>query len=122
MSGSRPLAVLAEDEALIRMAAADMLDALGFEVLQADHAAEALRLSEANSGAALLYTDINMPGCIDGCDLAHATTARWPNTRIIVCSGCDPLEAALLPDSAYFINKPCAERVVRKALQVLHLH
>lgn len=122
MSDSRPIAVLAEDEALIRMAAAAMLDALGFEVLEAEHAVEALGLLEANSGAALLYTDINMPGRMDGCDLAHTTIERWPETKIIVCSGCDPLEATLLPDCAYFINKPCAERVVRKALQALHLH
>ncbi|MGU3663809.1 response regulator [Methylobacterium sp. A49B] len=122
MSGSRPLAILAEDEAVIRMAAAAMLDALGFEVLEADHAAEALRLLEANSGAALLYTDIDMPGGMDGCDLAHTTTARWPETKIIVCSGCDPRVAARLPDCAYFLNKPCADKLVRKALQVLRLH
>ena len=122
MSASRPLAVLAEDEAVIRMAAAAMLDALGFEVLEAERADEALRLLEANSGAALLYTDINMPGCMDGCDLAHTATERWPETKIIVCSGCTLEEAARLPQCAYFLNKPCAERVVRKALQVLSLH
>lgn len=122
MSASRPLAVLAEDEALIRMAAAAMLDALGFEVLEAERADEALRHLEAQGGAALLYTDINMPGRMDGCDLARIATERWPETKIIVCSGCDPLETTLLPKCAYFIGKPCAERLVRKALQALHLH
>jgi CheY-like chemotaxis protein len=122
MSGSRPIAVLAEDEAVLRMAAAAMLDALGFEVLEAERADEALRHLEAHGGAALLYTDINMPGRMDGCDLAHATTARWPETRIIVCSGCTHEEAALLPECAYFLNKPCAEKLVRKALKALQLH
>ena len=122
MSGSRPLAVLAEDEEIVRIAAADMLSRLGFEVLEAKHAQGALQHLEANGGAALLYTDVNMPGAMDGCDLAHAVCARWPETRIIVCSGCDPMEAALLPDAAHFIAKPCAERLVRKALQVLRLH
>jgi two-component system, response regulator PdtaR len=122
MSDSRPLAVLAEDEAVIRMAAAAMLDALGFEVLEAERADEALRHLEAHDGAALLYTDINMPGRMDGCDLAHATTARWPGTKIIVCSGCNPLEAALLPESAYVLSKPRAEPVLRKALAALRLH
>ena len=122
MSASRPLAVLAEDEDLIRMAAAAMLDALGFAVLEADHAAEALRLLEANSGAALLYTDINMPGCMDGCDLAHVVVTRWPETKIIVCSGCLREEAERLPSCALFIGKPCAETLVRKALKVLQLH
>ncbi|WP_192709691.1 response regulator [Methylobacterium sp. OAE515] len=122
MSGSRPLAVIADDEAVIRMAAADMLSALGFEVLEAEHAYGALQHLEACGGATLLYTDINMPGVMDGCDLAHAVRARWPETRIIVCSGCDPLEAATLPEAAHFISKPCAERLVRKALQALRLH
>ena len=122
MSASRPLAVLAEDEALIRMAAAAMLDALGFEVLEAERADEALRHLEAHSGAALLYTDINMPGTMDGSDLAQATATRWPETKIIVCSGCTRAEAAKLPECVQFINKPCAERLVRKALQVLQLH
>ena len=104
------------------MAAAEMLSALGFEVLEAKHAHGALRHLEANGGAALLYTDINMPGTMDGCDLAHAGCSRWPKTRIIVCSGCMPDEAALLPETAHFIAKPCAELLVRQALQVLRLH
>ncbi|QGY01486.1 response regulator [Methylobacterium mesophilicum SR1.6/6] len=122
MSGFRPIAVLAEDEELTRVAAAEMLMALGFDVLEAEHAQGALLHLEANERVALLYTDVNMPGTMDGCDLVHAVRARWPATRIIVCSGCMPHEAALLPDEAHFIAKPCGERLVRKALQVLQLH
>lgn len=122
MSHARPLAVLAEDEPIIRFAAADMLADLGFEVLEAEHAHGALQHLEVNDNIALLYTDINMPGVMDGCDLAHAVCARWPDTKIIVCSGCTAEEAALLPEAAHFINKPCIERLVRKALQALQLH
>ncbi|QGY05927.1 response regulator [Methylobacterium mesophilicum SR1.6/6] len=122
MSAPRPIAVLAEDEEFARLVAADMLTALGFDVLEAEHAHGALQHLEANERVALLYTDVNMPGVMDGCDLAHAVRARWPETRIIVCSGCMPHEAALLPDEAHFIAKPCGERLVRKALQVLRLH
>lgn len=122
MSDPRPIAVIAEDEPIIRFAASDMLAALGFEVLEAEGAHGALQHLEAHEGVALLYTDINMPGVMDGCDLAHAVVVRWPDTKIIVCSGCMPDEAALLPDAAHFIPKPCVERVVRKALQALHLH
>ncbi|MGU3663586.1 response regulator [Methylobacterium sp. A49B] len=122
MSVPRPIAVLAEDEEFARLVAADMLTAMGFDVLEAEHALGALQHLEANDGVALLYTDVNMPGTMDGCDLAHAVRARWPETRIIVCSGCMPDEAALLPEDAHFIAKPCGERLVRKALQVLRLH
>ncbi|MCJ2049461.1 response regulator, partial [Methylobacterium sp. J-070] len=65
-----------------------MLSALGFDVLQAEHAHGAIQHLEANGGAALLFTDFNMPGAMDGCVLAHTVRARWPETRIIVCSGC----------------------------------
>ncbi|XYD06719.1 response regulator [Methylobacterium sp. NMS12] len=115
----RPLAVLAEDEILIRMEAADLLEALGFEVLEAGHAAAALQYLEAHAGAALLYTDIHMPGRMDGCALAHTCAARWPRTRIIVCSACLPDEVARLPSCAQFIAKPCAETLVRRALKAL---
>lgn len=121
MSGSRPVAVLADDEAVVRAAAADMLSDLGFEVLQAENAQAALQHLEVREGVALLYTDVNMPGPMDGCDLAHTVCARWPETRIIVCSGCTRQEAALLPTAAYFIVKPCVERVLRKALLTLRL-
>jgi two-component system, response regulator PdtaR len=62
MSGSRPIAVLVDDEAIVRAAAADLLSDFGFEVLQAEHAEGALQHLEAREGAALLYTDVNMPG------------------------------------------------------------
>lgn len=99
-----------------------MLDALGFEVLEADHAGDALRHLEANVSVALLYTDVNMPGPMNGCDLAHVVVSRWPETKIIVCSGCLREEAERLPSSAHFIGKPCAETLVRKALRALQLH
>jgi CheY-like chemotaxis protein len=122
MSDQQPLAVLAEDEPIIRFAASDMLAVLGFKVLEAEHAHGALQHLEAHERVALLYTDINMPGVMDGCELAHAVVVRWPETKVIVCSGCMPDEAALLPDAAQFILKPCTELLVRKALQALHLH
>ncbi|KAA0122846.1 response regulator [Methylobacterium sp. P1-11] len=122
MSGSRPLAVLADDDEFTRLVTADILSAMGFEVLEAEHAQGALHHMEAHADVALLYTDVNMPGAMDGCDLAHAAGKRWPETKIIVCSGCTREEAALLPDAAHFIAKPCGERLVRRALQALRLH
>ncbi|MGT2478837.1 response regulator (plasmid) [Methylobacterium oryzae CBMB20] len=95
---------------------------MGFDVLEAEHAQGALHHMEAHADVALLYTDVNMPGAMDGCDLAHAAGMRWPETKIIVCSGCTREEAALLPDAAHFIAKPCGERLLRRALQALRLH
>jgi CheY-like chemotaxis protein len=122
MAMPRPIAVLAEDEPLIRLEAADMLGEFGFDVLQATTASDALLLLEALNGAALLYTDIDMPGRINGQQLAHEVVERWPSTAIIVCSARSAEDAALLPRGAFFIGKPCAEWVVGEALASLQLH
>ncbi|WP_286159033.1 response regulator [Methylobacterium sp. Leaf456] len=99
-----------------------MLEELGFDVIETCDAAEALTKLESVEGISLLYTDIRMPGLIDGCDLAKACAERWPDSRIIVCSGCHPCERARLPSSAHFIAKPCAEKQVRTVLRALRLH
>jgi CheY-like chemotaxis protein len=122
MSGSRGLAIVAEDEAVIRMEAAAMLRGLGFEVLEADCAGIALDHLQCGRPVHLLYTDIQMPGGMSGIELAHTVASRWPETAIIVCSGCMPEVAEELPEDAHFISKPCAEKLVRKALTVLQLH
>lgn len=122
MTTARPLAVVAEDEPLLRLDTVDMLDALGFEVLEACHAAEAMQHLEQADGVALLYTDVHMPGSMCGRQLAHVCAERWPETRIIVCSSCHKSETEKLPEAAHFIPKPCAERLVRTALKALRLH
>lgn len=121
MTDLRPLAILAEDEAILRIAAADMLEEFGFQVIETCTATDALRKLESINCVSLLYTDVRMPGVMDGCDLAHACAERWPRIRIIICSGCAPSETARLPQSAHFIAKPCAESQVRKALKKLRL-
>ncbi|GLS48924.1 hypothetical protein GCM10007885_17710 [Methylobacterium gnaphalii] len=71
-TASQPRVVVAEDEPILRMYTADMLSDLGFEVLEAQHASEALDHLEASDGVVLLFTDVNMPGgkC-DGFGLAQ---------------------------------------------------
>lgn len=116
MSTSRPLAILAEDEALIRMAAAAMLDALGFEVLEAEHAHGALQHLEANSGAVLLYTDVNMPGHMDGLALATRVAERWPRIRLVLTSGRQGLTDDEVPDHGRFVQKPYRQRDLVSAI------
>lgn len=87
MTGSQRLAVLAEDEPLLRMAAADMLCHFGFEVLEAEHADDALRYLEAREGVALLYTDVSMPGRRDGFALAR----RRPSAGRLFASSYAPV-------------------------------
>ncbi|WP_449410667.1 response regulator [Methylobacterium komagatae] len=106
-----PLVVLVvEDEFLIRMVAADMLMDEGFLVLEATTADEAWPLLESHSEIGVLFTDINMPGRMDGLTLASRVAERWPHIRLVVTSGRCGLSSDELPDNGRFVQKPYQHR------------
>lgn len=115
----RALAVVAEDEPLMRMEAADALREAGFEVDETIHAASALARLEAHDGVALLYTDIHMPGPgqMDGLSLAREVARRWPDTLIVICSGVERPTAEELPTGAHFFDKPYIPSELLKAVR-----
>lgn len=100
--------LIVEDEMFIRMVAVDALEERGFSITEAGDAQEALAILERTPGIALLFTDINMPGDIDGMDLAIEVAKRWPHIGIIVTSGGVRLTSAQIPDSGIFLPKPYA--------------
>jgi CheY-like chemotaxis protein len=79
--------LIVEDEMVLRMRAVDMVEDAGYTPLEALDAAEAVAILESRSDVALMCTDIQMPGPMDGVGLAHAVHERWPTIRIIVVSG-----------------------------------
>ena len=83
----RPVALVVEDEALVRMYACEILEERGFNVLQAATAERALKVMEAAPDVRLLFTDIQMPGAFDGMDLARQVHARWPKVLLVITSG-----------------------------------
>ncbi|WP_027570420.1 response regulator [Bradyrhizobium sp. URHA0013] len=102
-----PIRVLVvEDEAFIRMDVVDVLRAAGFEVLEAPGADEAIQMLERNSDVRLIFTDIDMPGSMNGLKLAAAVRDRWPPVRIVATSGHVKIRAGDLPADARFIPKP----------------
>jgi CheY-like chemotaxis protein len=114
---ARPLALVVEDETVIRMETADLLADAGFEVLEAWNVVTALRQFERRSGIDLLVTDVQMPGASDGFALAREVAARWPGVAIIVISGVSAPGPEDLPAEARFIPKPFSARVVLEAIQ-----
>ena len=83
-----PKAILvAEDEEDVRLVVSEALAAAGFMVLNAESGPEALRILEANPGIDLLFTDIRMPGGMDGFELAHRAKQMRPDLRIVYTSG-----------------------------------
>jgi len=82
-----PNVLVVEDEMILRMRAVDIVEDAGFNPVEAVNADQAISILESRSDISLLFTDIQMPGSIDGLKLAHAVHDRWPSIKIILVSG-----------------------------------
>src|SRR6202023_3363682 len=101
-----PNVLVVEDEMILRMRAVDIVEDAGFHPVEAVNADEAISILESRSDISLLFTDIQMPGSIDGLKLAHAVHERWPSVKIILVSGqVKPTDAERPADSRFF-GKP----------------
>jgi two-component sensor histidine kinase/CheY-like chemotaxis protein len=101
-----PKVLVVEDEMMLRMRAVDIVEDAGFTPIEAVNADEALAILESRSDIDLLFTDIQMPGSIDGLKLAHAVHERWPSIGIILVSGkLTPTDSERPADSRFF-GKP----------------
>jgi CheY-like chemotaxis protein len=98
--------LVVEDEMLLRMRAVDMVEDAGFTPLEAVDADQAVAILESRSDIALLFTDIQMPGSMDGLKLAHAVHDRWPPIKIILVSGKLRLTNSDIPADSRFFGKP----------------
>jgi CheY-like chemotaxis protein len=101
-----PAVLVVEDEDLLRMDLVETLEEAGFRTFEAASAEGAIRILEANPQIELLFTDVHMPGSMDGAKLAHYVRGRWPPVRIVVTSGNWLPEPGALPEGADFIPKP----------------
>ncbi|MBA2932896.1 response regulator [Sphingomonas sp. CGMCC 1.13654] len=98
--------LVVEDESLIRLDTVDRLEEEGFEVIEAGDADEAIRILETGTQIRILFTDVEMPGSMDGFALARIARDRWPPVEIVVASGRRQPDEASLPDRGQFFGKP----------------
>jgi CheY-like chemotaxis protein len=104
---SVPAVVLVvEDEMLLRMRAVDIVEDAGYTPVEAADADEAVAILESRSDIALLFTDIQMPGSMDGLRLAHSVHDRWPPIKIILVSGQVKPTSSDIPAESCFFGKP----------------
>src|SRR5438132_6828721 len=104
---SAPAVVLVvEDEMVLRMRAVDIVEDAGFTAVEAVNADEALSILESRSDISLLFSDIQMPGSMDGLTLAYAVHDRWPSIKIILVSGQIKLSDTERPADSRFFGKP----------------
>lgn len=102
-----PFAVLVvEDQALIRMGAAAVIQDAGYEVYGASDADEAICMLELHEEIRILFTDVGMPGSMDGIKLAHYVRGRWPTIMVIVATGIPNLRGEDMPVESIFFSKP----------------
>jgi CheY-like chemotaxis protein len=101
--------LVVEDEVMIRMNTVDMVEDAGYAPIEAGDADGAVAMLESRSDIALMVTDIQMPGSMDGVELARAVHERWPSIKIIVVSGHlkQPID---LPAESRFFGKPLEAR------------
>jgi two-component system, response regulator PdtaR len=102
----RAVVLIVEDGPLLLQLAAEVVDHAGFVALEAGDAGEAFAILETRSDIAVLFTDVNMPGSMDGLELAHAVRDRWPSIKIVVASGHVRLQQSDLPSDSVFLPKP----------------
>ncbi|PZQ86928.1 MAG: hypothetical protein DI534_15730 [Leifsonia xyli] len=121
MTGATPSAtrvvLVVEDDPLVRMSAVDIVEDADFVAYEARNADQALRMLEAHPEISVLFTDIDMPGTMDGLALAHAVRQRWPHMTIIIASGHVRIEKGDMPDDGVFFPKPYASSTIRRALE-----
>jgi two-component system, response regulator PdtaR len=117
---SPPVVLIVEDDSLLRLLASVVVEEAGCVALEAADADEAVALLESRPDISLLFTDVNMPGSMDGLQLAHAVRSRWPPMKIIVVSAEARLQPCELPSSSSFIGKPyCPAAMVEQLRSIV---
>jgi CheY-like chemotaxis protein len=119
VQGKRPVVLIVEDDFLLRTSAVDLIQEGGFEALEAANADEAIVILEARSDITVVFTDIQMPGSMDGLKLARAVRGRWPPIKIVATSGRYNVGEIDLPEGGRFLPKPYNSTQVTAMLREL---
>lgn len=116
MSG---VVLVVEDEALIRLSAVAIVEDAGYEAVEARNADEAIEILQARNDIRVVFTDVDMPGTMDGLRLAKYIRERWPPILLIVASGKAIVREGDLPSGALFFSKPYQEHAIADSIRNL---
>jgi two-component system, response regulator PdtaR len=115
-SNSLVYVLVVEDDFLSRLHAVNLVEDAGYIAIEASNADEAITILEARKDIRIVFTDINMPGSMDGLKLAHAIRKRWPPIELILTSGHFDLSDADIPERGRFFSKPYRDKDIISAL------
>ena len=113
---ARYAVLVVEDDAIVRAEAIDLCEEAGFSTYEAKNADQAIRMLERHFDIRVLFTDVEMPGTMDGLKLAHAVRDRWPPVTIMVTSGRVKVGKEDMPENGLFFAKPYPPRGIIHAL------
>ena len=115
--------LVVEDDALVRMAAVAMIEDAGFRVHAAATADEALVIMGREADVSLLFTDVDMPGTMDGLRLTELVhRGGGPDVKLIVASGRVKIRDCDLPDDGRFVQKPYFAAAIRATIDSVTRH
>jgi PAS domain S-box-containing protein len=109
----QPVVLVVEDDPLVRLSAADMVEDLGFVAVAVEDAANALQLLQSGTRADVLFTDVGLPD-MKGPELAEAALALRPDLPVIFASGY--ADTGETPPGAVWLSKPYEQRELASAL------
>lgn len=112
----RAIVLVVEDDPLLRLMATEFIEDAGFDVVEAENADKAVAILEMRTDIRIVFTDIDMPGSMDGIKLAAAVRDRWPPIEIIIVSGHKSEQDVTLPMRAVFYSKPYDINIVTAKL------
>jgi CheY-like chemotaxis protein len=118
-NAEHPTILVADDDEILRLHAAELLEASGYTVVEADSAEEALQVMEARKDVRLLFTDIQMPPGIDGLDLARQVHQRWPSVLLVITSAQIRPAKSEIADDGRFLRKPYLAKDLLRQLSEL---
>jgi CheY-like chemotaxis protein len=111
--------LVVEDESLVLLTALNIVEEAGFEAIGAANADQAIRILESRTDIRAVFTDVQMPGSIDGLKLARLVRDRWPPVALIVTSGLVKVSKEDLPGGVHFVGKPYQPAEIGTALRQL---
>ena len=116
----RPVVLIVEDEPLVRSLEVDILQEAGFRVIEAKNADEAFELLKRRPDVKVVFTDVDMPGSIDGFEFARLVAQGWPEVGVVVTSGKTAPGPGDMPEGAAFMRKPYrSDDVVRQVRRMV---
>jgi CheY-like chemotaxis protein len=112
MNNGKAVVLVVEDSTIIRMGAIDLVQSAGYEALEARDADEAIAILESRDDIDLVFTDVQMPGTMDGIKLSHYIRNRWPPVKLIIASGATIVEESSLPIGSRLFSKPYDDHTI----------